>query len=177
MMQGRRTEREDTVAELVTTVDRGHVRTITLNRPEKKNALSQELAWAVVAAIDAAAKDDNVWVIALTGAGDTFCAGLDLSGSAPYSPHSPLTAQLDDVGWVGNFLLAARQRCEKPVVAGVNGAAVGAGLGLAMAADAGVGGLGCVGHGGRVSSRRRGDKVGGCGHDAGQRNRKGGCRG
>jgi 2-(1,2-epoxy-1,2-dihydrophenyl)acetyl-CoA isomerase len=124
------------VAELVTTVDRGHVRTITLNRPEKKNALSQELAWGVVAAIDAAAKDDTVWVIALTGAGDTFCAGLDLSGSASYSPHSPLTAQLDDVGWVGNFLLAARQRCEKPVVAGVNGAAVGAGLGLAMAADA-----------------------------------------
>ena len=80
MMQGRGTEKEDAVAELVTTADRGHVRTITLNRPEKKNALSQQLAWGVVAAIDAAAKDDDVWVIALTGAGDTFCAGLDLSG-------------------------------------------------------------------------------------------------
>jgi 2-(1,2-epoxy-1,2-dihydrophenyl)acetyl-CoA isomerase len=123
------------VPDLVTTTDRGHVRTITLNRPEKKNALSQQLAWGIVEAIDAAARDDNVWVVALTGAGDTFCAGLDLTGSATYSPHSPLTAQLDDVGWVGNFLLAARERCNKPIVAGINGAAVGAGLGLAMSAD------------------------------------------
>ena len=46
--------------------DEGHVRTICLNRPEKKNALSSELAWGVVAAIDEAAKDDHVWVVALT---------------------------------------------------------------------------------------------------------------
>jgi 2-(1,2-epoxy-1,2-dihydrophenyl)acetyl-CoA isomerase len=123
------------MSDLVTVADTGHVRTITLNRPEKKNALSQQLAWAIIAAIDTAAKDDNVWVIALTGNGDTFCAGLDLTGSGAFSPHSPMTAQLDDVGWVGNFLLAMRKRCDKPVVAGVNGAAVGAGLGLAMAAD------------------------------------------
>jgi len=120
---------------LVTTSDAGHVRTITLNRPEKKNALSQALAWGVVEAVDAAAADDGVWVVAITGAGDAFCAGLDLSGSDAYSPHTPQTAQLDDIGWVGQFLLAIRRRCDKPVVGGINGVAVGAGLGLAMACD------------------------------------------
>ena len=120
---------------LVKTSDAGHVRTITLNRPEKKNALSQELAWGVIGAVEAAAKDDNVWVVAITGSGDAFCAGLDLSGSEAFSPHTPQTAQLDDIGWVGQFLLAIRKRCDKPVVAGINGVAVGAGLGLAMAAD------------------------------------------
>ena len=120
---------------LVTTSDAGHVRTITLNRPEKKNALSQELAWGVIGAVDEAAKDDNVWVVALTGSGDAFCAGLDLSGSPDFSPQTPQTAQLDDIGWVGQFLLAIRKRCDKPVVGGINGVAVGAGLGLAMATD------------------------------------------
>ena len=114
----------------------GHVRTIVLNRPEKKNALSNELAWGVVAAIEAAAKDDDVWVVAVTGSGDSFCAGLDLSGAEHFSPHSRQSAQLDDLGWVSNFLLAIRKRCDKPVIGAVNGVAVGAGLGLAMATDA-----------------------------------------
>ena len=123
------------MTDVIKIADQGHVRTITLTRPEKKNALSDELAWGVVAAVDAAARDDGVWVVAITGSGDSFCAGLDLAGGARQSPLSPQSAQLDDIHWVGNFLLAIRKRCDKPVVGGINGVAVGAGLGLAMATD------------------------------------------
>lgn len=123
------------MSDAVKVTDRGHVRTIALNRPERKNALSDELAWAVVHAIDEAAKDDNVWVVAVTGTGDAFCAGLDLTMTERTSPLSPQNAQLDDLNWVGHFLLSIRRRCDKPVVGGVNGVAVGAGLGLAMACD------------------------------------------
>jgi 2-(1,2-epoxy-1,2-dihydrophenyl)acetyl-CoA isomerase len=113
-----------------------HVRTIRLNRPQVMNALNPELAWGVVAALEDAAKDDEVWVVAITGTGAAFCAGLDLkSAGSDAHPDSPQTAYLDDIHWVGRFLLASRQQCDKPVVAGINGVAVGAGLALAMAAD------------------------------------------
>ena len=123
------------MSDVVKVTDKGHVRTIALNRPDRKNALSDELAWGVVNAIDAAAVDDNVWVVAVTGTGDSFCAGLDLTMTERTSPLSPQNAQLDDINWVGHFLLSIRRRCDKPVVGGVNGVAVGAGLGLAMATD------------------------------------------
>ena len=123
------------MTDVVKVADVGHVRTITLNRPDKKNALSNELAWGVVGAVEDAAKVDDVWVVAITGSGDSFCAGLDLSGGERFHPYTPQSAQLDDISWVGQFLLAIRKRCDKPVVAGINGVAVGAGLGLAMAAD------------------------------------------
>ena len=57
----------------------GSVRILKLNRPAKKNALSGELTAAIVTAIDKAAADAAVRVIGITGVGDTFCAGADLS--------------------------------------------------------------------------------------------------
>ncbi len=115
----------------------GHVRKFRLNRPEKKNALSDELAWGIISGVEEAAKDDDVWVIAITGTDDAFCSGLDLT-AASNGDHPYLSTQdalLDDLGWVSRIPLVIREQCDKPVVAGLNGVAVGAGFSLAMAAD------------------------------------------
>ena len=125
-------------ASVLVTETRGRVRILRLNRPEKKNALNEALGWAIVEALEQAARDEEIWVIGITGAGDAFCSGLDLTAGRGDADPSPLSAQdriLDDLGWVGRFPVAMRDRCDKPVVAGVNGVAVGAGLSLAMSAD------------------------------------------
>ena len=68
-----------------------HVRILTLNRPEKKNALSGELTRTLVAAIDDAGSDPAVRVVGITGNGDTFCAGADLSpGQERESPDETI---------------------------------------------------------------------------------------
>ena len=117
---------------LVTTSDEG-VCTITINRPERLNAVNAAVAVELPAAVDRAASDDAVRTVVITGAGRGFCAGLDLS-EAPRLDTFTLVARLDADLWVGKWVHAI-VNCEKPVIAAVNGPAAGAGFGLALACD------------------------------------------
>lgn len=108
------------------------VRTITLNRPERLNAVNPRLASELPRAVQDAAADDAVRVVVITGAGRGFCAGLDLG--EPVQLGTTRHEQLDPYQWVGRWVQAITQ-CEKPVVAAINGPCAGAGFGLALACD------------------------------------------
>jgi 2-(1,2-epoxy-1,2-dihydrophenyl)acetyl-CoA isomerase len=112
---------------------RGGVATITLNRPEKLNAISDQLAAEMQQAIREADADDAVRVLVLTGAGKGFCSGLDLTGSRT-DARDTRKARLDEYGWVGRTPLLLTS-IDKPVIAALNGPAAGAGLSMALASD------------------------------------------
>jgi 2-(1,2-epoxy-1,2-dihydrophenyl)acetyl-CoA isomerase len=81
------------------------------------------MLWGIVTAVEEAARDAAVWVIAVTGSGDALCSGLDLGGPGPEASLSLQGQLLGDVSWVGRVPLAFRHLCDKPVIAGLKGAA------------------------------------------------------
>jgi methylglutaconyl-CoA hydratase len=106
---------------------------ITLNRPEKRNALNPELIAALSEALARSARDAAVRVVLIAGAGQDFCAGLDLVG-LDASNETDAMGHLESAQRLADVLLAIR-RHPRPVVAAVRGRALGGGAGIATACD------------------------------------------
>jgi enoyl-CoA hydratase/carnithine racemase len=111
--------------------NRGAVRVLTMNRPDKRNALNFALAQGLLDALRAADADESVGAIVLTGAGVGFCAGADLSEFKELG--SGLAAE--DRAELTMQLHLAFPKISKPIVSAINGHAMGGGAGLAIAAD------------------------------------------
>jgi 2-(1,2-epoxy-1,2-dihydrophenyl)acetyl-CoA isomerase len=114
------------------------VATITMNRPERLNALSAEMQAKLQAALHEAAADPAIGAVVLTGAGRAFCAGGDVKGMAernagPGSDLQPEDTAADLLRRMESSLLL--HEMPKPTIAMVNGVAAGAGLSLALACD------------------------------------------
>ncbi len=131
------------MSDAVVVENEGGVVTVTLNRPEKRNAVDGEIIDGLLQAQKTLASDPTVRVVVLTGAGEAFCAGLDManfgdmvsgdlsadSAADAYDDLSPAGAnRVQQLGW-------GWQELPVPVIAAVQGAAMGGGLNLALGAD------------------------------------------
>lgn len=106
----------------------GHIATLTLNRPEQRNAVSPELTSAMAAALERFEADDEVWVGILTGAGANFCAGADLKALGA-GRGAELSTE------AGGFAGFVRYPRTKPMIAAVRGFALAGGTELVLACD------------------------------------------
>jgi enoyl-CoA hydratase/carnithine racemase len=111
--------------------------TITLQRPEKLNAFTTRMMHELIDAFDAADADDAVRAVIVTGAGRAFCAGADLSGGSGAFDHSgtakPLT--IDEHRDGGGLVTLRIFESKKPVIAAINGPAVGVGITMTLPMD------------------------------------------
>lgn len=115
---------DETATDVLRIEDREHVRTLTLNRPERLNAFNPALLEALHQALAAATTDDDVHVVVLTGAGRAFSSGADLSDMTRLTQG----ADAPSVKGIFDSLQNVAERFPKPLVAAVNGLAVGLGF-------------------------------------------------
>jgi len=118
--------------DLVIRTDDERVATLRLNRPQRRNALSAELIEAIRVALRDLADDDTIGAVILTGSGKSFCAGGDLAGGL--GSADGFLASHQGRGAFGDMLRELQEH-SKPIIAALNGDALGGGFGLAMACD------------------------------------------
>jgi enoyl-CoA hydratase/carnithine racemase len=117
------------------------VATITLNRPERLNAINDDMPGEIRAAVETANRDDDVHVIVLTGAGRAFCAGYDLkeyaeSETTPYTQEMPWDPMIDfDLMYQNTRDFMSLWRSYKPTIAKIRGFAVAGGSDIALCCD------------------------------------------
>jgi 2-(1,2-epoxy-1,2-dihydrophenyl)acetyl-CoA isomerase len=107
---------------------------LVMNRPDRLNALNNELAIAVNDALGRLAEELSVSVVVITGAGRAFCAGGDL-GALGKGHQTGATHELEPLLRAGMQMVLKMRTMPQPVIAAVNGAAAGAGMNIALAAD------------------------------------------
>ncbi len=110
------------------------IATVTLDRPEKLNAFVGHMRRDLAEALEAAAVDQNVRVIIITGAGRGFCAGADVAYMAELMERQDLD-EFERLLGAGRRVLTTIRQMQKPVIASVNGPAYGAGFNLALCCD------------------------------------------
>lgn len=120
------------MADLLESVE-GGVATLTLNRPDRLNALSDPMIEALLEALDRLGRDSGVGAIVLAASGRAFCAGGDVKSMASPDPRTP-QQKLEWVRW-GHRVPLAIARCPKVTIASIQGPAMGAGLGMALCCD------------------------------------------
>lgn len=111
------------------------IATITLNRPDRLNAVTLAMVDSLIAAFDKAEADDGVRVVIVTGAGRAFCAGTDLSAGFALPTGGDPASGADVPADVGGLVALRVYRMKKPVVAAINGVAAGIGATLPLTMD------------------------------------------